>query len=61
MNRSYAHSHEQILEQFKECLVHHERMSGVFSPALGDYGYLIRSPDLEVIHACAAYIHELNG
>jgi hypothetical protein len=27
--------------------------------ALGDYGYLIRSPDLDEIHAAARYIHEL--
>lgn len=59
LNRCYAHSHEDILQEFEENLIHHEPMSGVFSAALGDYGYLVRSPDLEYIHDCANYIHEL--
>jgi len=58
-NRGYAHSHEQILEAFGEMLVQHEPMSGVFSAALGDYGYLVRSPDLEDITEMTRYIHEL--
>jgi len=58
-NRSYAYSHEQILSQFQEQIVHHQIISGVFSAALGDYGYLVRSPDLADIHAMAGYIHKL--
>jgi hypothetical protein len=60
LNRSYAHSHEDVLENFCENLVHHEPISGVFSAALGDYGYLVRSPDLDFIYACAEYIHALD-
>jgi biotin carboxylase len=59
-SRSYAHTHEQILSRFGQHLVHHEPVSGVFSAALGDYGYLVRSPDLDEIHALAAYIHQLT-
>jgi hypothetical protein len=58
-NRSYAHTHEQILGAFGQKIVHYEPISGVFSAALGDFGYLARSPDLEEIYAMAAYIHEL--
>jgi hypothetical protein len=58
-NRSYAHTHEQILAAYRTQLVHHESISGVFSPALGDYGYLVRSPELEEIRAIARYIHQL--
>lgn len=58
-NRAYAHSHEQVLEAFGHQIVHHERVSGVFSAALGDYGYLARSPDLEEIYAIVEYIHKL--
>lgn len=54
----YTHSHEQVLAAFADKIVHHENISGVFSAALGDYGYLVRSPDLEEIHSMAAYIHK---
>ncbi len=55
-NRSYAHNHEQVLQAFSDKVCHHEPISGVFSQALGDYGYIVRSPELEEIIAIAAYI-----
>lgn len=55
-NRNYLHSHEEVLSNIDCCMVHHEPISGVFSNALGDYGYLVRSPELEAIHAMAEYI-----
>jgi biotin carboxylase len=59
-NRQYTHSHEDILRLFGECCItHHDAISGIFSAALGDYGYLIRSPYLEEIFTMAAYIQEL--
>ncbi|MCU0488498.1 MAG: ATP-grasp domain-containing protein [Anaerolineales bacterium] len=58
-NRPYKHSHEQILEQFGACCIpHHEPISGIFSAALGDYGYLIRSPNLDEIIEMANFIHD---
>jgi hypothetical protein len=39
-------------------LCHHEPISGVFSAALGNYGYLVRSPDLEEIKDMVNYIQE---
>jgi hypothetical protein len=56
-NREYIHTHLQILGAFEQFIVHHEPISGIFSPALGNYGYLVRSPDLADIHAMASYIH----
>jgi biotin carboxylase len=59
-NRQYAHSHDQIIQAFGECCItHHDAISGVFSAALGDYGYLLRSPDLDDVFSMAAYIQEL--
>jgi hypothetical protein len=59
-NRAYAHSHEQILAAFGPSRIsHHEPISGVFSAALGDYGYLVRSPELSDIIQIADYIHQL--
>lgn len=58
MNKLYLHSHEEILSTLGEHIVHHEQISGVFSAALGDYGYLIRSPELSEIHSMAEYIQK---
>jgi hypothetical protein len=58
-NRQYAHSQEQILNRFGYAIVHHEPISGVFSSALGDYGYLARSPELDEIIEIANYIQKL--
>ncbi|MBN2149121.1 MAG: ATP-grasp domain-containing protein, partial [Anaerolineales bacterium] len=55
-NRSYAHTHEQVLSNFPRQLCDHQHISGVFSAALGDYGYLVRSPDLDEILEIARYI-----
>ncbi len=57
-NRSYTHTNDAILKTFGERIVHHEPISGVFSAALGDYGYLVRSPDQEEIKTMADFIHK---
>ncbi len=56
-NRSYVHTNEEITDAFRDKIMHQEAISGVFSAALGDYGYLVRSPDLAEIHEIAQYIH----
>lgn len=57
-NNTYKHSHEQILAELGSNIVHHQEISGVFSAALGNYGYLILSPDLSDIEHMAAFIQE---
>jgi hypothetical protein len=57
-NRAYAHSENEILSAYKDKISHHEAISGVFSAALGNYGYLIRSPELAEIIAIAKYIQD---
>ena len=57
-NRDYAHSHEEILETLGDKCVQHESISGVFSAALGNYGYIVRSPDFDELIAMAEYIQE---
>lgn len=56
LNRAYLHSHDEIVATLSGQLVHHEPISGVFSAALGDYGYLVRTPLLEDIHKAAQFI-----
>lgn len=55
-NRNYLHSHADILERMGQKLCHHESISGVFSAALGNYGYLVRSPDFDEITDMVKYI-----
>lgn len=57
--KAYAHSHEEVLKNFNDLIVHHEPISGIFSAALGDYGYLVRSPDVNDIFEAAEYIQQL--
>lgn len=56
--KAYANSHEQIISALGDKLVHHENISGIFSAALGDYGYLIRSPELGEIYSMAEFIQK---
>jgi hypothetical protein len=56
-NREYLHSHESLVSMLGNKLVHHEPIAGVFSAALGNHGYLVRSRDIDDIHAMAAAIH----
>ena len=58
-NRNYARTNSEILEAFGPNIVHHEAISGIFSAALGDYGFLVRSPDLNEIFSIAETIHKL--
>jgi hypothetical protein len=55
-NRLYKHNEQDILSAFGECVRHHEPISGIFSRALGDYGYIVRSPDMDEIIKMAEFI-----
>jgi hypothetical protein len=57
-NRSYAHSEAEIFSAYRDKISHHESISGVFSAALGNYGYLVRSPELDEVLSIAKFIQE---
>ena len=57
-NRSYARTEEEILSAYRDKISHHESISGVFSAALGNYGYLVRSPELDEVLSIAKFIQE---
>jgi hypothetical protein len=59
--RAYRLGHEAILERFGRLLIHHERMDDVFAAAIGNYGYVLRGPDLAPLQAAAAEIHALRS
>jgi len=58
--KRYAHSHQDVIQTLGSCLVHHEPISSTFGSALGDYGYLFRTPDLEQVRAMAEYVLKLS-
>lgn len=54
----YRHSHEQVLQRAASMLCHQERVQSVFRGAIGDQGYLVRSPELDEVLAVAEYALE---
>ncbi len=56
--KNYLRGHADILAARGHLIVHHEAISPVFSAAIGDYGYLARSADLEELTALARWIQE---
>jgi hypothetical protein len=57
-NKRYVLSHEQVLSLYPDHLIHHQPIEGAFSAALGNYGYLVRSPDLDEILAISHEVLE---
>jgi hypothetical protein len=52
----YALSLPDVLSRFGPLLVHHEPVNDVFSAAIGNYGFILRSPHLEDLAQAAADI-----
>ena len=60
-NKPYKHTHREILTRYKDFIVANEEISGVFSAALGNYGYLVRSPELNEVIAIADFVQAKEG
>ncbi len=58
-NKSYVHSHDEIINKYYDCLVLHAPISDVLSNALGNYCYIIRTKNFEVIEEAIDFIHKL--
>jgi biotin carboxylase len=52
----YLHDYAEAVAAFPGKVVHQEKISGVFSAAIGDYGYLVRSSDREEVRQIIAWI-----
>jgi hypothetical protein len=55
---AYRRSHDEIMATIGHMIPHHEQINSTFGVALGDYGYLVRSPDKEETLALAHMILE---
>jgi biotin carboxylase len=53
---SYVHSHEQVLAFCGSRIAHHQPIQPIFRTAMGDYTYIVRSPDLEEIRQMVEFI-----
>jgi len=58
-NRPYLHNHDAVLAEMGEDICHHQPMEGVFSDAIGNYGYILRSPDLSDLVNMARFIQQV--
>lgn len=58
-NKPYSHSHQQIMDAFGYCIVHHMEMPKVFALAMGDYAYLVRTPDRAEMLAATEFIQAM--
>jgi len=54
----YALSVQDVLSRFGSLVVHHEQVNDVFSAAIGNYGFILRSPRLEELAAAAGAIQQ---
>jgi hypothetical protein len=54
----YRASRDEISARLGPALVHQERVEGIFTRALGDEGFVVRSPHQEAIHEAVALIQE---
>jgi len=59
-NKNYVHSHAEIIGSLGPLVIHHQPVSAVFSLAMGNYAYLLRSPSLAEIITAAEFIQELR-
>ncbi|NTW72663.1 MAG: carboxylate--amine ligase [Eubacteriaceae bacterium] len=57
-NKNYQHSIQDILNKYGSLIVHNGVIASIFAAALGDYSFLYRSPDFEVIKEVTKYILE---
>jgi len=56
---NYAHSLDEIISYCGKNLVQHDQIAGVFSSALGNYGFIVRNESLEFINQARDFIHKI--
>ncbi len=57
-SKAYRHSHDDILNAYGNLLVHCSDVKSIFSAALGNFAYLIRSPNLEELLDAVRFIQK---
>lgn len=57
-NKDYTYSHEEVMGNFGDFIMLNEPISPIFSVALGNYGYVVRSSEVKDILRIAEFIHK---
>ena len=57
--KNYRHSPSAIRARLGHRLVHQERIQSIFAGAIGDHGFILRSPHLDEVISAAHFILEL--
>jgi biotin carboxylase len=60
-NHRYQYSHGDIMARYEKFMVQVASVPGVFSSALGDIGYIFRSPYLDDIFEITNFIHAVEA
>ena len=55
-NFNYTYSQDAVMSKYGHLIPTHQPILGAWSVALGDYGYLVRSPDLDEVLQAADFI-----
>lgn len=58
---NYEHTHEALLEMYPGIIVFHDKVNDVLSRAMGNYCYLLRSPELEKVFEVQQAIHKIKS
>ncbi len=56
----YRNSHEEVMTRYSSFMVQTVCVPGVFSSALGDFGYIFRDPNIEQIEKIVQFIQEIR-
>jgi hypothetical protein len=56
----HKHSRPEILSECRDFIIHHETTPSVFARAMGNYAYLVRSPDIDKLQKAIDFILELK-
>ncbi|HNT75873.1 MAG TPA: ATP-grasp domain-containing protein [Anaerolineae bacterium] len=59
-HRRHRHSLQDILQVYGHLLIHHEPVTPAFARAMGNYAYLLRSPDLAELLTAIDFILECD-
>ena len=57
-DKQYAYTHEDIVNKYKNNILHSLPVEKIFSGAMGDYAYLFRSASFEETEAIKNFIHQ---
>jgi hypothetical protein len=58
---AYLHGHADVLAALGDKIVRHNAIEPIFSRAMGNYAYQMRSTDPQALKEAVAYIHALKS